>query len=265
MAIKPSQVLKLAKLLEKSIKKISGSRASIAFSGGLDSTTLAAVSKKFYQPILITLSAAKNSEDLLYSKKAAKELSLPLKTITINEKKILSVYPKIWKLMPGTLVDMEIMLSVYFICKKAKELNQKAIVFGSGAEELFVGYNKYFVALKEGKNLKKLLELELKTLPKRDILRIKKVAKLFNLKTYFPFLEKAFVKEVKKIPLKQHISQELSKPVLRQIAEFYTVPSLVLTRKKRALQYGSNIHKLCLKLAKENKIYALEPRPPFTY
>ncbi|MEM4137126.1 MAG: asparagine synthase C-terminal domain-containing protein [Candidatus Anstonellaceae archaeon] len=265
MNLSKKRISKLATLLENSIKKISKYNAAIAFSGGLDSTTLAAISKKFYKPILITISASKNAEDLIYAKKVSKELKLPLKVVYIDKKKILQAYPTVWKIMPGTLVDLEIMIATYFICKKAKEEKKEAVIFGSGAEELFVGYNKYFVALGEGKNLKKILDLELKTLPKRDILRIKKIAKIFNLLALFPFMDKKFVKEVKKIDLKFHINKELSKPVLREIAKLFSVPSQVINRKKRALQYGSNVHKICLKLAKENKIYALPPRPPFTY
>ncbi|MFN3910152.1 MAG: asparagine synthase C-terminal domain-containing protein [Candidatus Anstonellaceae archaeon] len=258
-------IKKLVLLLLSCIKKVSKLKPAIAFSGGLDSTTLAVCAKKFYKPILITLAADNQSQDLFYAKKISKELSLPLKICFLNKKKILQVYKKIWKIKTGTLIDMEIMISVFFICKKAQELGCNAVIFGSGAEELFVGYKKYFIALEEGKNLEQLLNMELETLPKRDILRIKKVANLFKIKAIFPFLDKTFVRQVKSIPLNYHINPHLSKPVLRKIAKILQVPYLVLSRQKKALQYGSNIHKLFLKLAKNKKIYTLPPRPPFVY
>jgi len=260
-------IKKISLLLEKSVKNITKNQKNIAiaFSGGLDSTTLASIAKKFCSVKLITIVSDKNSPDYFYSKKAAKQLGLDIFFVFVKKKDILEVYKKLWNLKNGTLIDMEIMFAVYFISKKAKELGCKKIIFGSGAEELFVGYNKYFVALQEKKDLKKLLDMELKTLPKRDIYRIKKVAKIFNIKAEFPFLNKSFVKEVKKIPIDLHINKELSKPILRKVAEFFNVPSFIILRKKKALQYGSKIHKLFLTLAKEKKIYALPPRPPFVY
>ena len=260
-------IKKISSLLEKAVKNISKDekKIAIAFSGSLDSTTLAAIARNFCPVKLITIATDRQSSDYIYSKKVAEELGLNIHFVFVSIEDILKVYKKLWSLKPGTLIDMEIMLAVYFISKKAKELGCKKIIFGSGAEELFVGYNKYFVAMEEKKDLERLLDLELKTLPLRDIYRIKKVAKLFNLKAYFPYLNKSFVKEVKKIPLHLQINKELSKPILRKIARLFAVPDFVVLRKKKALQYGSKIHNLFLKLAKNKKIYALPPRPPFVY
>jgi asparagine synthase (glutamine-hydrolysing) len=258
-------IIELSLILEDFAKKFSKQNCAIAFSGGLDSTTLAIIFKKYFKPKLLTVSYSEKSEDLNYSKNISKKIKLKLYPIIIKRKEILQVYPQLWKLKKGTLVDLEIMSACYFLAKKAKELNCKYLIFGSGAEELFVGYNKYFVALKEGKNLKKILNMELKTLPKRDILRIKKVCQLFKIKPIFPFLNKKFINTAKKIPLSFHINQDLSKPILREIAKNFSVPYEVVYRKKRALQYGSGIHKIFLKLIKNNKIFALPPRPPFVY
>jgi len=40
---------------------------------------------------------------------------------------------------------------------------------------------------------------------------------------------------------------ELKKGVLREAASFLGVPQIAIKRKKRALQYGSGIHKILLK------------------
>lgn len=244
-------ILKLAEILEKSTEECLEEKIAIGFSGGLDSTILAAIAKKTSSVFLFS-AGTKKSEDLLYAEKAAKELGLDLEKIILDEEKTLEIYKKIHSFYPAGLLKIEIGVPIFAVCKAAKEKNLSAILFGSGAEELFVGYERYYTYLEEGRNLDEILQEEFNTLKNRDIAMIKKIAYKCGTEARFPFYNKALAKLVFQIPLNERIKErELKKGIEREMAEFIKIPEFVLKRKKKAIQYGSGVHKIILKNQKE--------------
>ncbi|MFH0927569.1 MAG: asparagine synthase C-terminal domain-containing protein [Candidatus Micrarchaeota archaeon] len=260
-----ADVKKLSELLVEAVGKNLGGKIAVAFSGGLDSSTIATIAKQKCSPALITV-GVEGSEDLLAARKVAGEMGLELHEVVVDKKMLLFDYEEMWKLMPGTLVDVELMCAVYEVCKRAKELGCTAVLFGSGAEELFVGYHKYYSALEEGKDLDEILRREIETLPQRDIKRSCAVAKFCGVEARVPFMEKELVEAVFSIPAKERMGKiEMKKPLLREMAKELCVPSLAVERQKKAMQYGSNIHRIFLGMVKRNEIEAREPRAPFDY
>lgn len=259
------QIDYLANLLNAAVAKNLDKKTAIAFSGGLDSATIATIAKGKCDLALITL-GVEGSEDLQAARKVSAELGLNLHEIIADKKMLFEDYKKMWKLMPGTLVDIELMCAIFEVCKKAKEVGFETVLFGSGAEELFVGYHKYYSAIDEGKNLDEILRREIETLPDRDIKRARAVAKFCGVEAAFPFMEKEFASEIMKISTKERTGPiQMKKPLLRQIAKYLGVPPLAAGRQKKAMQYGSNIHKIFLQMARDGEIEAWEPRVPFDY
>ncbi len=237
----------LAKALERSTEECLEDKIGIAFSGGLDSTTLATIAKKTSYVFLFSAGTEK-SEDLEYAEKIAKELSLPLEKIILDEEKILGFYKKIYSFYPASLLKIEIGIPIYAVCEAAKRKGSEAILFGSGSEELFVGYDRYYRYLEEGKDLDSILRKEFETLKNNDISMVKKIAYKCGLEARFPFYSKKLAELVFQIPLEERIHEkELKKGILREMGKLFGVPKIALERKKRAAQYGSGVHKIVLK------------------
>ncbi len=240
----------LAQLIREAVEECLEDRVGVAFSGGLDSTTIAHIAKEHCEVRLFT-AGVEGAQDIDYAQKVASLLNLPLTVITIDRSLAVRVYKRLERFLGLGFLQLEILVPIALIAQKAKEAGIETLLFGSGAEELFVGYNRYYTYFEEGKDLDRILKEEFATLPKRDIGWIKKVCRKEGVEARFPFYNKRIADLVFSIPLEERMAEkDLKKGVLREAAKLLKVPSLVIERKKKALQYGSGVHKLLLKAFK---------------
>jgi asparagine synthase (glutamine-hydrolysing) len=79
---------------------------------------------------------------------------------------------------------------------------------------------------------------------------VNSIASEFGVKILQPLLSKDFIDFAKTIPLSEkiHDSDDLyRKHIIRKLASEVGVPELSCTKRKKALQYGTKIHKSLLK------------------
>jgi asparagine synthase (glutamine-hydrolysing) len=212
----------LSELLRDCIAQTLEDKVAIAFSGGLDSTLIAAIAKKEATTLELFSCGTDGSDDLEYSMKAAKKLKLNL--------------------------NRTILVPVYKSAEAAKNAGHEVLLFGAAAEELFVGYERYYTYQEKGNDLTKILREEFKTLKDREICWIKKVCRKFDIEARFPFYNRKLEKLVRGIPLDVLMeNKKLKKGVLREAAKMLGVPQIVIERRKHAMQYGSGIHKVIMR------------------
>jgi asparagine synthase (glutamine-hydrolysing) len=244
-------ILELSELLSRAVEENLEDKVAIAFSAGLDSTVIAAIAKKHSSVELFT-AGVDGSEDLKCAEKIASEMKLPLTKVSIDERIAVEAYENCYKMLKLDFLRLEILVPIYCVAEAAAKKGHKVMLFGAAAEELFVGYRRYFDYKKEGKDLERILREEYKTLPQREIAWIKKICKKFGLEARCPLYNKELAELVFSIPLEEKMHDcELKKCILREAAEMLGVPDFVVKRKKRAMQYGSGVHKLLVKYGKE--------------
>jgi len=252
----------LGKLLSDAIERTLEPRVAIAFSGGLDSTIIATIARKKAKVELITISVG-HSPDLEVAQKVAAELGLPLHVVELNEKQIIDDFAQCNKLMSGSATELELMTATCALAREARRLSLNIMLIGSGAEEVFVGYHKYYEALSAGLDLQAILLEEFNTLPMRDLARTRVVCKIFDVEPRFPFMDEQLANAVRQVPLAEKLDDGVAKkPLLRKIAARFEVPALALERPKKAMQYGSGLHKLMEAMVKEGKLPKLPARVP---
>ncbi len=243
------------KLLETAIKKrIPPKKFGLLFSGGIDSTYLALIFKK-YNLDFTCYTAALDTEqtqpkDLVWAKKVAKELDLKLKIKTI---KIENIPPYLQKILPliedSNVVKVGVALTFYLACELAKKDGCKVIFSGLGSEEIFAGYERHKLA----KNINQECLSGLRKIYERDLYRDDVLTMDLGLELRVPFLDKKLVSHALKIPVEYKIKNEKTKWILRQIALKENLPEDIANRKKTAAQYGSKFDYALIKLAKKNK------------
>jgi len=243
---------KLEVELEKAIKEtVLEKQVGIAFSGGVDSTLLAKICSDLgYQVTLLTIGFP-GSHDILFSKKVNEKMKLPHKILEIDTETFYKVSLKIKdKIKTDNLSWIENCIAFYYVSKLAKNLNINTVLTANGIDELFCGYNAYRDAIKEGKQIVQELmdskiDNELKMMKSINV-----ICTEFGIKILQPFLSPDFIKFAKKIPLNYKIKDSedlLRKHIIRKIAIDIGVPEISANQRKKALQYGSLIHKELIK------------------
>ncbi|VVC02877.1 Asparagine synthase [Candidatus Bilamarchaeum dharawalense] len=252
-------ILELTELLSRAVEEKLEDRLAIAFSAGLDSTVIAAIAKKHVHVELFTV-GVKDSEDMECSERVAGEMGLPLIPVYLDEKIATNAYEKCYDMLKLDFHRLEIMVPVYCVAEAAAQKGHRVLLFGTAAEELFVGYERYYQYKNEGKDLDSLLKEEYKTLPQREIAWTKKLCNKFDIESRFPLYNKELAELMFSVPLDERMhDRELKKGILREAGKILKVPECVLKRRKKAMQYGSGVHKILLrKRAELDRLYPKE-------
>ncbi|HSD04695.1 MAG TPA: asparagine synthase-related protein [Nitrosopumilaceae archaeon] len=227
-------------------------KIGIAFSGGVDSSLLAKLCTDLgYDVILLTI-GFENSHDIEFSKEIAKTLGSDHKIEKISPKE----FPKIAKKIKQTIKTENLSwnencIAFYHVAKLAKSNKIKKILTANGIDELFCGYNGYRDAIKENEDtVIKLMESKIEN-EVNMMKAVNAVVSEFDVQILQPFLSKDFITFAKKIPLshKIHNSDDLMrKHIVRELAFQVGVPKEASFKRKKALQYGTLIHKTLIKI-----------------
>jgi asparagine synthase (glutamine-hydrolysing) len=242
----------LLKNIENAIKKtIPKKRIGIAFSGGVDSTLISKILHDLEYDITLLTIGFSESHDILFAKKVNEMLKFPHHILEIDPvafEKITSDINK--KIQTDNLSWNENCIAFYYVSKLAKDLNLDTIVTANGIDELFCGYNAYREVISQGEStVNELMDTKLD-----NEVKMMKAVNLtpseFGVTILQPLLSSEFVEFAKTVPITEKIldSEDLiRKHAIRKLAQDVGVPEISYTKRKKALQYGTQIHKKLLK------------------
>lgn len=232
-----------AEELVEILKSIQLPNCPIAFSGGLDSAILAALSDSPLYSI-----GLKDSYDLQNSKKVAQLLDKKLTAIEASEADVAAAIPEVQKLVGNGQLDIEIGIPFYFLLKRTPK--EHCLILGQGADELFGGYKRY-EAMVGTPELEAALEKDaaevMQILERREL----RIAAHFNTTMHFPYLDQQVVEFANSLPAHEKVAAAGRKLVLRGAGKLLGLPEEVYSQPKKAIQYGTGISKLVKKNLKE--------------
>ena len=230
---------------------ISDKKIGVAFSGGVDSTLVSKICNDLGFDITLLTIGFQNSHDILFAKDVNKHLNYKHEILEIDQDFFSEIASKISKkLKTDNLSWNENCIAFYYIAKLAQSLEITTVVTANGIDELFCGYNAYREAFSGGESkinevMIAKLDNELKMMKSVNI-----IASEFGVTILQPLLTSKFIDYAKTIPISEkiHDSEDLyRKHIIRKLAREVNVPELSCTKRKKALQYGSKIHKALLK------------------
>ncbi len=233
----------MVEIIEKALFKIKMRVGCVAFSGGVDSSLLAAI----YDLPLISVTASKEEEEWL--KKAARMIGRDLEVRRVEKEEVLDAA----KVVSSTIesdefLQLSIGVPVYLALEFAKSQGYSEVIFGQGADELFGGYKRY--ESMEGYELENALIEDLKNIGENNLVRDVKLSYRTEVKLVTPYLDWEVIDAALKIPPELKVRREggrvIRKYILRKIAENY-LPEEIAWRDKKAIQYSTGIAKILKK------------------
>ena len=216
----------LYKILEESCNSCKSNLISL--SGGLDSSIIAHFLKQRKPKTVAVIAEDFVSTDLTYCQMVSKEMQLPLSIYNVKTATILEAIEETIKILKN-FNDIEIRNNVvmYLAIKWAKENDEKSIITGDGADELFAGYS--FLINKSEKEL----EAEIKRICSIMHFPTQKIGDALGITVESPFLNDAILEVAKKIPVNLKVKNEGEKRhgkwILRKTFEKY-IPQQITWR-----------------------------------
>jgi len=221
----------------------------ILFSGGLDSSLIAFLAKKHEENAQITLYTVgtPGSHDLSNVDWASKLLGLDSKKILIHGEDMILAIPKL-----AEIIDSHHPVKISFelpLFLALANVDEKLILSGQGADELFGGYARYLKMKKE--ELRKAMEKDIMDLIETDFKMDYKIAEHFDKVLKTPYLDGNMVRTAMQIPIEYKVNEGQRKIVLREVALRLGLPAELANKQKKASQYSSGILKELRKMAKK--------------
>ena len=243
---------KLLERIQKTVTQtVPNKKIGIAFSGGVDSTLISKIcSDMNYDITLLTIGFA-DSHDILFSKQVNEYLKYSHHILEIDLNTFVDVSTKIHDtIKTENLSWNENCIAFYYVSKLARSLELDTVITANGIDELFCGYNVYREIFLKGEDeihniMNSKLNNELKMMKAVNL-----IASEFGVKILQPLLSSDFISYAKTIPMSEkiHDSEDLyRKHIIRNLAKSVDVPELSYNKRKKALQYGSKIHKALMK------------------
>lgn len=212
---------------------------AVLYSGGLDSSLVAATLARSRTVSLVSVGCP-GSDDLKAAERGAQLLGLPWRGWAVSRTEVERMLSDESPFLENCSRTSRSVLVGFGLALEAT--STAAVACGQGADELFLGY-AHFRGLSdadaERQRAKDLDRLLTEDWPRTTALASRKSRTIAS-----PFLDPAFLRELRDLPVARLRYGAGTKPILRQLGRDIGLPAEITDRPKRAFQYGSGIEKL---------------------
>jgi len=235
--------------IEKAVKKRTYTPCAIAFSGGLDSSLIAALCP---EAELYSVGMA-GSHDIMQTKKAAHllgmENKLHLHELTVDD--VRTALPYVIRAIESTEPQkVSIAMPLFLASKNAHDDGLRVMLSGQGADELFAGYRRY--ESMPPPELESALKHDLENIAENNLERDDAVTMANSVELRVPYLDREVVELALRIAPELKIKNGVRKYILR-LAAGRLLPEELALKEKKAAQYSSGIYSAIEKLARKNR------------
>ncbi|MGI0015963.1 MAG: asparagine synthase C-terminal domain-containing protein [Nitrososphaera sp.] len=220
---------------------------AVAFSGGVDSSLLAKICRDIGKNVTLITVGFPDSHDVSYSMAIASKMGMKQDVVKIELDDFRDSLGLVRKSVKcENTSHIENCIAYHYLSKAAAGAGLSVLLSANGCDELFCGYSAYRAAYSSGGVALAALMEEKISNELELVDEIATVAGQFGVAVRQPFLSSKFIEFAKSIPVESKIAGPddlIRKHILREVALEIGVPKESAMKPKKALQYGSLIHK----------------------
>jgi len=231
-------------------------RATVAFSGGIDSTLIAHYLQQNNVRLELIWTGLENQREEQIAVEAAHQLGIKIHTETYTiedvEKTLETIITSIEDPDP---VKTGIAYPFHWAASKTHRLGYTTMYSGNGADELFAGYMKYLKKHLQGGDPRDDIYKDIINSYLQNFHRDHKTCIDQEIRLLLPFTHPRLVEYGQTIPLNQKLPDTREDPrkiILRKLALSQGIPEKIANRPKKAAQYSSGVNKALVKIAKKH-------------
>ena len=252
----------LQALLERAVEErlTSLGAVAVAFSGGLDSSIIAFLSKKFCSNVTLIHVSLKNQPETEHAKAVAEELNLPIRICIYDENDVSKTLPLVLRLIEEPdPIKASIGIPIYWAAEQAAKMSLHVMLAGQGSDELFAGYKRYVDSLVRRGNEKTrdMIFRDIVEMHESNFERDFKICNFYGVELRIPFVTHQIIKFATDLPVELKIQTFENTPrklVLREAARNLGLSNAIVSRPKKAVQYSTGVTKALRRLAKEKRL-----------
>lgn len=244
-------------LLKSTKKRVSDvGRVAVAFSGGIDSSIIAFLTKLCQVDVHLVCVAVGKQKETAFAEHAAKTLDMPFHYVNYTIDDIKQNLRKVlWLIEESNPVNASIAIPIFWVAEQSAKLGIHVLLAGQGGDELFGGYHRYLedYAKRGSTGLQKRLFQDVVSCPEVNFQRDNKICAFHKVELRLPFADWDVIKLALSIPANLEIfspQDMLRKRALRHTARKLGIPKFIVEKPKRAIQYTTGVTPAMQKLAK---------------
>jgi len=227
------RIAQLASAIETAVAAAASGPATVAFSGGVDSSLVAMLASR-HDEIELLVVGTPGAHDLGAAEESAALLNLNIRRLKISPAQMVAVSQELAATLTLSRQEVEFMLPFWLV---AREATHPLLLCGQGADELFGGYDRFRRSAAAPDLAAEVAQLQAR-LPQREEV----IARHFDREVACPFLDARVVAAADAFPQVERILAPGKGP-LRAAAAALGLPAVIAQRPKKAAQYGSGAQK----------------------
>ena len=227
--------------------KIFTRRTGVLFSGGIDSSVVAALVARHSDPTLYTV-GVEGAHDLTVAKSTAEDLGLNWVGLVVGEEEIRQAIKGMVPVFGTSPLTLSFEMPLYLVLGVASE---DLLLCGQGADELYAGYSRY--RSMDEASMRSSMAHDVEALISQGMGIEKRAAEAFGKTLVHPFLDAEVVKVSLDLPLEMLLRGDENKAILRDVGRALGLGPIA-DRKKKAAQYGSGIMNAMKAMAKRQGV-----------
>jgi asparagine synthase (glutamine-hydrolysing) len=239
---------KLRKLLENSVADFAKDLDVIGawLSGGLDSSTMAALAAPHVEKLYTFAAGVKDAPDLKHARKVAAYIGSDHHEVIVTFEDLLKALPEvIYHLESFDALLVRSSITNYLVAKEASNY-VTAVLSGEGGDELFAGYS-YLKSLEKKSLPDELIDIT-RRLHNTALQRVDRCSSAHSTMAHVGFLDPIVVKYVLQIPIEYKLHDGTEKWILRK-AMVGSLPKSTVLRTKSKFWQGAGVKTLMVQYA----------------